>query len=243
MRTPLRRIIPVKPSSHQRTIELRPQHTTIFSALDALPPEKMCLPTSLLYPLPSRPPPMPGHPLPRPPLWGPRGHHVQGHGDNRCSLPQVLHTLHLADVAYTADLQRMQLEQEQQPQPGQPLLGRRSGQQAAVAGGAGAAEAEAEAAHEQQQQPSTEAVLGGEGGQQGSLSPEAAALHRARLKTRELQKQKQREQLLQRQRRGGTAAAVRAAVRRPEPLGPSGLRTRSGNPREAVPRFFYHLGG
>jgi hypothetical protein len=47
---------------------------------------------------------------------------------------------------------------------------------------------------------------------------------------------------------GAVSANVRrrleaAAIRRPAPLGPDALRRRGGSPRDAVPRFFYCLGG
>ncbi|GLI69348.1 hypothetical protein VaNZ11_013903 [Volvox africanus] len=101
-------------------------------------------------------------------------HLLQGPGDNRRSLPQVLHTLHLADVAYSTDQQQLKQEPE------------------------GAMEEEIKDGSQQQQ------------------------------------RDRRRQQQLQ--------DTLMVGPTRPAPLGPSRLRRRGGWPREAVPRFFYHLG-
>ncbi|GFR45218.1 hypothetical protein Agub_g6613 [Astrephomene gubernaculifera] len=127
-------------------------------------------------------------------------HLLQGPGDSRRSLAQVLHMLHLADVAYTSDRQQQQLDRQQGASSGATTSGD------ATTGAAATAAAEAE-------------LNNGSSGSNTSHRRRPAGGAQG-LMTRQKQKQQQR----------------------PPPLGPSRLRRQGGNPRDSVPRFFYHLG-
>ncbi|KAG2454105.1 hypothetical protein HYH02_001144 [Chlamydomonas schloesseri] len=165
-------------------------------------------------------------------------HLLQGPGDSRRSLAQVLHTLHLADTAYSADKQ-------------QAAQARRMVEQRHAESLAAAAAAEAEKAAAEAQEKATAAgadpAAAAAAGEAAAAAAHAAAASAAAADASRLpnvpDSGMEGAAKLQgpgnSRRRPGSGPGLN---QRPPPLGPSRLRRRGGSPRDSVPRFFYRLG-
>ncbi|KXZ42871.1 hypothetical protein GPECTOR_113g283 [Gonium pectorale] len=165
-------------------------------------------------------------------------HLLQGPGDSRRSLPQVLHCLHLADVAYSADAQRGEREREGKREAEQQRRRARDAKSARQREqGQEAVEEEEEIEEEIEEDGAARDMRSP---RQGRAESEAAAAEEG---AEEEAQQRQARQLSPHgsgnvRRRPGSMPGLNRAP----PLAPSRWRRRSESPREAVPRFFYHLG-
>ncbi|KAG2498781.1 hypothetical protein HYH03_003520 [Edaphochlamys debaryana] len=171
-------------------------------------------------------------------------HLLQGPGDNRRSLGQVLHMLHLIDVAYSAD----QTNGVQQKRQAERHRAEAEAVEEAIEELEAAAEAHAEARAGAGPGSKLGSRAGSKRGSQGGSREGSKAGSQAAVVP-------EGEQLTEEERAAAAVAALeqdkaqrrlRAArginTIRPPPLAPSRLRRRFGSPRENVPRFFYHLG-